>query len=98
VAFQYAHRGYFAEVADVSVDAQNRVKVNKVWVVADIGSQVVNPSMALNQSQGAVIDGLSQLMNYEITFDGGKRCRTTSTLSAGAHRQAPPEIRLCISC
>jgi isoquinoline 1-oxidoreductase beta subunit len=71
IAFHFSHQGYFAEVAEVKVDAAKKIKVNKVWVAADIGSTIINPSACTNLVEGAIIDGLSEMMAQEITVDKG---------------------------
>lgn len=94
VAFHFSHRGYFAEVAEVSVAANKKIKVNKVWVAADVGSHIINPSSAETQVQGAVIDGLSEMMQ-EITLKNG------AVEQSNYHQhpwlkmsQAPPQIEV----
>jgi isoquinoline 1-oxidoreductase subunit beta len=72
IACHFSHLGYFAEVAEVSVDANRRLAVPRVWVTGDIGSQVINPGNAVHQVQGSVIEGLSHLMNWEITLERGQ--------------------------
>jgi isoquinoline 1-oxidoreductase beta subunit len=71
IAVYFSHRGYFAEVVQATV-ANRAVKVDRVWVAADVGGQIINPSGALAQVTGSVLDGLGSAMGQEITFEGGK--------------------------
>ena len=71
VAFECSHAGYFAEVVQVKVDADGCVRPLKVWVAGDVGSIIVNPSGAINQVQGAVLDGLSTALYQIITVENG---------------------------
>ena len=72
IAFHFSHRGYVAEVAEVTVSKAGELKVDRVVVVTDIGSQIVNLSGAENQVQGSVIDGLGTLMFAELDIERGR--------------------------
>jgi len=71
IGFYYSHRGYFAEVADVTVSANKKIKVNKVWVAGDIGSHIINVGASENLTQGAVVDGMSEMLQ-EISMHNGR--------------------------
>jgi hypothetical protein len=71
IAFHWSHRGYFAEVVRASMSRAGELDVEKVWVAGDIGSQIINPLNAVNQVQGAVLDGLGEALAQEITLEAG---------------------------
>jgi isoquinoline 1-oxidoreductase beta subunit len=72
MGYYYCHLGYFAEAVQCQVSASGQIKVDKVWVVGDIGNQIINPTGALNQAEGAVIDGLGQALGTQITLTNGQ--------------------------
>jgi isoquinoline 1-oxidoreductase beta subunit len=62
---------YVAEVAEVTVDASGKVKVDRIVAAADIGT-IVNLSGAEAQVQGAIIYGLSAALMEKITVEDGR--------------------------
>ena len=67
LAFFFSHAAHVAEVAEVRVDANQKLTVHEVTVAVDVGP-IINMSGALSQVEGAVIDGLSTMMGHKITF------------------------------
>ena len=70
-AFYYSHMGYFAEVVKATVGANGALSVDKVWIAADVGSHIVNPTGAENQVQGAALDGIGQALT-QINIENGR--------------------------
>lgn len=66
----YSHNTHVAEVAEIVLKNGQPV-VTKVVAAIDCGI-VVNPTGAINQVQGGIIDGIGHAMYGELTFINGK--------------------------
>ncbi len=94
-AFYFSHFGYFAEVIEAQVSDAGALMVNKVWVAGDVGSQIVNPSGAMNQVQGAVLDALSAALHQKITIkDGATVQRNFDDYPLLRIHEAPPDVEV----
>ncbi|WP_414661572.1 xanthine dehydrogenase family protein molybdopterin-binding subunit [Horticoccus sp. 23ND18S-11] len=79
IAFHFSHRGYFAQIAEVTVSKDGQLKVDRFISGCDIGAQVVNLSGAENQVEGSVVDGLGTLMTQEINIERGRAVQSNFT-------------------
>jgi len=94
-AFQFAHAGYVAYVVELTVDADKAISVKRAWCAVDIGRQIVNPSQSENLVHGGFIEGMSHVMNWEITIQGGRAMPDHFRQYAPTRmNQAPAEIQV----
>jgi len=71
IAVLEAFATYVAEVAEISVDKDNNIKVHRMVCALDCG-RVINPSIIEQQAMGAMVYGLTQTLKGEITIDKGR--------------------------
>ena len=71
LGFYFSHLGYFAEVVEASVDEKGNVLPHHVWAAGDVGRHIINPTGALNQVEGSIIDGLGQAIQLAVKIRDG---------------------------
>jgi isoquinoline 1-oxidoreductase beta subunit len=91
----YFGHTYIAYVADVAVDQDGKVRVERVVAAVDCGI-VVNPIGVEQQIEGGIIWGISSALGGEITFRGGAAQQGTYADFAVARMRDTPAIEVHI--
>lgn len=71
IAVHQSFNTYVAQVAEVRVEADNTIRVERVVCAVDCG-MAVNPNIIEAQMQGGIGFGLSAALNGAISIDGGR--------------------------
>ena len=71
LAWCYSHAGHVAQAVEISVDANKRIKIDRIVVVLDVGP-VIDMAGSEAQAQGASTDALSTAMGLKINFENGR--------------------------
>ena len=70
IAVHRSFLAYVGTVAEVSVDADGKIRIEDLWMCIDAGL-VVNPDRVVSQMEGAAIFGMSLALHGEITAKDG---------------------------
>ena len=71
LAWCYSHAGHVAQAVELSVDANKRIKIDRIVVVLDVGP-VIDMAGSEAQAQGASTDALSTAMGLKINIENGR--------------------------
>jgi len=71
IACHFSFYSYVAQVAEVAVEKNGAIKVERVTCAVDCG-RVVNPDGVRQQIEGGIIYALSAALKHEITVKGGR--------------------------
>jgi isoquinoline 1-oxidoreductase beta subunit len=71
IALMEGYDTYMAQVAEISLNKDNEVRVHKVTVVADLG-RMVNPDTVEAQIQSSIVFGGTAALWGEITLENGR--------------------------
>jgi isoquinoline 1-oxidoreductase beta subunit len=71
IALQESFASFVAEVAEVSVSPEGKVKVHRIVCAVDCGT-VVNPDIVVAQMESGIVFGISAALSGEITIKDGR--------------------------
>jgi isoquinoline 1-oxidoreductase subunit beta len=71
LAWCYSHAGHVAQAIELSMDANKRIKVDRIVVVLDVGP-IIDMAGSEAQAQGASTDALSTAMGLKINIENGR--------------------------
>jgi isoquinoline 1-oxidoreductase beta subunit len=71
IAVHKSFGSYVAQVADVTLDSDGKVRVHKVVCVVDCG-RIVNPDTIVAQMESGIVFGLSAVFFGKLTFENGR--------------------------
>ena len=89
----YSHNTHVAELAEVIIKNGLPV-VTKVVAAVDCGI-VVNPTGAINQVQGGVIDGIGHALYGDLTFENGKPSSKNFDTYRLIRMNETPDVEVC---